>query len=80
VSDAGPGVILNTHSQLSFPADNLSTMAVLPANMHDWLSLFGRTHVVVIHFPIALLLMAALGEVWGRLRGRPAGLRGRLRS
>ena len=27
----------------------------------------------MIHFPIALLLMAALGEVWGRFRGRPAG-------
>ena len=48
-------------------------MAVLPANTHDWLALFGRTHVVVIHFPIALLLMAALGEVWGRICGRPAG-------
>ena len=73
VSDAGHGVILNAYSQLSFPAGNFSAMAVLPASMHDWLALFGRTHVVVIHFPIALLLMAALGEVWGRVRGRPAG-------
>jgi hypothetical protein len=43
------------------------------ASMHDWLALFGRTHVVVIHFPIALLLMAALGEAWGQVRGHPAG-------
>jgi hypothetical protein len=71
--DAGHGAILNTLSQLSFPTGSISTMAVLPANMHDWLALFGRTHVVVIHFPIALLLMAALGEVWGRISGRPAG-------
>ena len=64
---------MNTLSQPSFPAGSISTMAVLPANTHDWLALFGRTHVVVIHFPIALLLMAALGEVWGRICGRPAG-------
>jgi len=73
VSDAGHGVILNTNTQLSFPAGSLSVMAALPASMRDWLALFGRTHVVVIHFPIALLLMAALGEVWGRVRGRSAG-------
>jgi uncharacterized membrane protein len=51
-------------------------MAGLPGNYHDWLALFGRMHVIVIHFPIALLLMAALGEVWGRMRGRPAGWTG----
>jgi hypothetical protein len=72
VSDAGHGEILNTYYQLSFPAGGLSATVVLPASMHDWLALFGRMHVVVIHFPIALLLMAALGEIWGRVRGRPA--------
>lgn len=41
----------------------------LPGKMHDWLALFGRTHVIVIHFPIALLLMALFGEIWGRVRG-----------
>jgi hypothetical protein len=45
----------------------------LPKNLHAWLALLGRMHVIVIHFPIALLMMAALGEVWGRVRRRPAG-------
>jgi uncharacterized membrane protein len=67
------GAILSANSQPSFPIGTLATIAGLPANLHDWLALFGRTHVIVIHFPIALLLMAALGEVCGRVRGRPAG-------
>jgi len=29
-------------------------------------AMLGRMHVIVIHFPVALLLMAALGEVWGQ--------------
>jgi uncharacterized membrane protein len=66
-------VILNPNSQLLFPVGTLVTIAGLPGSIHDWLALFGRTHVVLIHFPIALLLMAALGELWGRVRGRPAG-------
>ena len=70
---AGNGAILNTYSQLPVPASSLFIMAVLPSTTHDWLALFGRTHVIVIHFPIALLLMAALGEIWGRVRGRSAG-------
>jgi uncharacterized membrane protein len=64
---------LNANSQLLFPVGTLATIAGLPGSIHDWLALFGRMHVIVIHFPIALLLMAALGEVWGRVRGRPAG-------
>ena len=71
--DAGLGVILNANSQLWIPLGTLSTIAGLPGNVHDWLALFGRTHVIVIHFPIALLLMAALGEIWGRVRRQPAG-------
>ncbi len=59
--------------QRLFPVGDLSALAALPTNFHDVMALMGRTHVVVIHFPIALLLMAALGEVWGRLRRRPAG-------
>jgi len=56
-----------------FPAAPLAAIAGLPGSIHEWLALFGRMHVIVIHFPIALLLMAALGEVWGRVRGRSAG-------
>ncbi len=48
-------------------------IAELPSNFYDWLGLLGRMHVVVIHFPVALLLVAALGEVWGRVRGRVVG-------
>jgi uncharacterized membrane protein len=64
---------VNANSQLSVPVGTLAAIAGLPGSIHDWLALFGRTHVIVIHFPIALLLMAAFGEVWGRVRGRPAG-------
>jgi uncharacterized membrane protein len=64
---------LNTYSQPPFPSESLLAIAALPANLHAWLALFGRTHVIIIHFPIALLLMAALGEAWTRLRGQPAG-------
>jgi uncharacterized membrane protein len=69
----GHGVILNPYFQLSFTDGSLPLLAVLPTTLHDWLALLGRMHVIIIHFPIALLLMAALGEVWGRVRGRPAG-------
>jgi len=60
-------------SQRSFPVGTLRVLAVLPHNLHEWLALLGRTHVIMIHFPIALLLMAALGEVGGRIRGRSVG-------
>jgi len=32
------------------------------------IEMLGRLHVVVIHFPIALLALAAMAEVWRRLR------------
>ena len=47
-------------------------LSSLPGH-HEWLAVLGRAHVIIIHFPIALLLMAALGEVCGRIRGRPVG-------
>jgi hypothetical protein len=64
---------LNPCFQLSLSDGSLPLLAVLPTTLHDWIALFGRMHVIVIHFPIALLLMAALGEVWGRVRGHPVG-------
>ncbi len=33
------------------------------------LRFLGKGHVVVVHFPIALLLAAAAGEMWGVVRG-----------
>jgi uncharacterized membrane protein len=40
--------------------------------MHlDWSSLFGRLHPLVVHFPIALLLVAAVLELAGRFTKRP---------
>jgi hypothetical protein len=54
-----------------FNAGGLSVVAQIPGTWNEWLALFGRFHVVVIHFPIALLLMAAAGEIW-RLFRKPA--------
>jgi uncharacterized membrane protein len=50
----------SAHSPANQTADSPSTPA---AKKHflDWL---GNFHVVVIHFPIALLLAAAAGELW----------------
>jgi uncharacterized membrane protein len=32
----------------------------------------GRLHVILVHFPIALLIAAAAGEAWSACRGRTA--------
>jgi uncharacterized membrane protein len=37
-----------------------------------WLQTMGRMHVVVVHFPIALLLVAGAIELWRSLRRSPA--------
>ncbi len=34
--------------------------------------LAGRLHPLTVHFPVGLLLVAALAEVWGAIRKRPA--------
>ena len=56
-----------------FPVGTFAAIAGIPGSVHDWLALVGRMHVVIIHFPIALLLVAALGELWGLARGRSVG-------
>src|SRR5690349_21433011 len=33
-----------------------------------WAQSFGRFHVVVVHFPIALLILAAVIELWAMVR------------
>ena len=42
-----------------------STLSVLAQN---WLQTLGRLHVVVVHFPIALLLIAGVIEGWRAIR------------
>jgi uncharacterized membrane protein/mono/diheme cytochrome c family protein len=42
-----------------------------------WFEVGGRTHVALVHFPIALILVALFLEIWAMLRSRavsPAGL------
>lgn len=43
-------------------------MHLLSVPAEVWLQVFGRLHVVFVHFPIALLLVAALVEGWRLLR------------
>jgi uncharacterized membrane protein/mono/diheme cytochrome c family protein len=38
--------------------------------LKEFLRQLGRLHVVLVHFPIALLIAAAAGEVWSMLRDR----------
>lgn len=44
-------------------------MQIVPSWAPTWLpQLAGRGHVVLVHFPIALLIVAALCEFWGAMR------------
>src|SRR5689334_21791150 len=36
-----------------------------------WLETFGRLHVAVVHLPVALLLVAAILELWHLIRRSP---------
>jgi mono/diheme cytochrome c family protein/uncharacterized membrane protein len=47
----------------------ITPLLAVPASV--WLELFGRLHVVFVHFPIALLLVAAMVEGWRMLRRGP---------
>jgi uncharacterized membrane protein len=37
-----------------------------------WLETLGRLHVVLVHFPIALLLVAGIIEIWRAIRRKDA--------
>lgn len=45
-----------------------------PAKPFDPIEYAGRFHVVVVHFPIALLLCAALAELWASWRSTPGSV------
>jgi hypothetical protein len=46
------------------PSEDPGESAPTPSLLEESLSWIGRFHIMVIHFPIALLLAAALGELW----------------
>jgi uncharacterized membrane protein len=50
----------SAHSPVNKPTDSPSA----PAAKRHFLGWLGNFHVVVVHFPIALLLAAAAGELW----------------
>ena len=64
--------------EVGAPADRSVSAAAVPAGrpnvpesfIHHALEWIGRFHVLVIHFPIALLVAAALAEAWGMWSGR----------
>src|SRR5688572_18045077 len=48
------------------------TLAILAdATNSPWLQTMGRMHVLVVHFPIALLLVAGMIELWRTIRRSP---------
>jgi uncharacterized membrane protein len=51
---------------IGVPLCDLRLAVADPSVLLPW---FGRTHVVMVHFPIALLLVAGLAELWRGLRG-----------
>lgn len=47
-------------------------LRAIPSWVPSWLpQVAGRGHVVLVHFPIALLIVAAMCELWGAVRRRP---------
>lgn len=65
--------------ELGAPGDGAVSTAPVQAGppsvpesfIHHALEWIGRFHVLIIHFPIALLLAAALAEAWSMWLGRP---------
>jgi hypothetical protein len=57
-----------TESGAPSPADQTADSPSAPAAEKHFLDWLGNFHVVVIHFPIALLLAAAAGELWSTWR------------
>src|ERR1041384_4802537 len=43
---------------------------ILATQTTPWLEELGRFHVVIVHFPFALLVVAAVAELWSMVRRR----------
>lgn len=65
------GVALGAPEMSSANADAPAWMCAVPGWAPEWLPrVAGRSHVVLVHFPVALLMVAALCEVWSAARRR----------
>src|SRR5215216_5224373 len=49
---------------ICMPAAAATVVFTVAASQSPWFQALGRFHVAVVHFPIALLLVAGLIELW----------------
>src|SRR5262249_18287321 len=66
IAAGAPTGVPDDDSTVSPPDTTPSSSTTLTVTLRR----LGRFHVVLVHFPIALLIAAAAGEIWSVLRGR----------
>lgn len=73
IAAGAPPVSANAADAIPTPESGRDTTAAPSQSLvRRTLRLLGKFHLLVLHFPIALLFAAAAGEVWFAWRGSPA--------